>query len=61
MAIGGAQPEILHQPAAALIEHAVERRTKPILVERMQHFEPVRGGAFEPTAYSKAKLATVGG
>ena len=40
MAVGRAQPEILGQPAAPLLEHAVERGAEAVAVERMQHVEP---------------------
>ena len=50
VAVGGAQAEILHQPAAALVEHAVERGAETVLVERMQHFQPFRGRAFQRAA-----------
>ena len=40
MAVGGAQPEILGQPAAPLLDHAVERGAEAVAVERMQHVEP---------------------
>ena len=51
MAVRRAQPEILHQPAAALVQHAVERGAKPVLIERMQHFQPFRGRAFQRAAF----------
>ena len=50
MAVGRAQAEVLHQPAAALVEHAVERGAEAILIERVQHFEPFRGRAFQRAA-----------
>ena len=50
MTVGRAQPEILHQPAAALVEHAVERGAETVLIERMQHLEPFRGRAFQRAA-----------
>ncbi len=50
MPVGRAQAEILHQPSAALIQHAVERGTETILIERMQHFEPLGGRAFQRAA-----------
>ena len=60
MAVGRAQPEVLHQPAAALVEHAVERRAEAILVERMQHFEPFRGGAFQRAAFQAEQAFGLG-
>ena len=50
MTVRRAESEILHQPAAALVEHAVERCAKTVLVERVQHLEPFRGGAFQRAA-----------
>ena len=50
MAVRRAQPEVLHQPAAALLQHAVERRAEAVAVERVQHVEPARRRAFEPAA-----------
>ena len=50
MAVRRAQPEILDQPAAALLEHAVERGAEAVAVERMQHVEPARRRAFERAA-----------
>ena len=41
MAVGGAQAEILGEPAAPLLDHAVERGAEAVAVERMQHVEPV--------------------
>ena len=51
MAVGRAQAEILHQPAAALVEHAIERGAKAILVKRVQYLEPFRGRAFQRAAF----------
>ena len=50
MTVGRAQPEVLHQAAAALIEHAVECGAEAVLVERVQHLQPFRGGAFQGAA-----------
>ena len=50
MAVRRAQAEILHQAAAALVEHAVERGAEAVLVERMQHLQPFCGGAFQRAA-----------
>ena len=50
MAVGGAQPEVLGQPAAPLLQHAVEHGAEAVAVERMQHVEPARGRAFERAA-----------
>ena len=50
MAVGRAQPEILHQPAAALVEHAVQRGAEPVLVERVQYLQPFRRRAFQRAA-----------
>ena len=50
VAIGRAQAEVLHQTAAALVQHAVERGAETVLVERVQHFEPFRRGAFQRAA-----------
>ena len=50
MAIRRAQPEILGEPAAPLLEHAVKRRAEAVAIERMQHLEPRRGGAFQRAA-----------
>ena len=50
VAVRRAQPEILHQAAAALVEHAVERGAEAVLIERMQHLEPFRGRAFQRAA-----------
>src|SRR5205823_13855331 len=41
------QAEILHQPATALLQHAVERGAETIAVERMQDVEPARSRSFE--------------
>jgi hypothetical protein len=40
MPVRAAQPEILHQAAAALVEHAVERGAEAVAIERVQHFQP---------------------
>ena len=50
MAVGSAQPEVLGQPAAALLQHAVEHGAEAVAVERMQHLEPARRRAFERAA-----------
>ena len=50
VAVGRAQPEVLAQAAAALLEHAVEHGAEAVAVERMQHVEPARGRAFERAA-----------
>ena len=50
VAVGRAQAEVLHQPAAALLQHAVERGAEAVAVERMQHVEPARRRAFERAA-----------
>ncbi len=60
MAVGRAQPEILHQSAAALVEHAVERGAEAVLVERMQHLEPFRGGAFQRAAFQSEQAFGLG-
>ena len=57
MAVGRAQPEILHQAAAALLQHAVERGAEAVAVERVQHVEPVRGGALERAALEARAVA----
>ena len=56
MAVRRAQAEILHQPAAALLEHAVERGAEAVAVERMQHVEPARRRAFERAALEAEQL-----
>ena len=56
MAVRRAQAEILHQPAAALLEHAVERGAEAVAVERVQHFEPARRRAFERAALEAEQL-----
>ncbi len=50
VAVRRAQAEILHQAAAALVEHAVERGAETVLIERMQHFEPFRRRAVQRAA-----------
>ena len=60
VAVGRAQAEILHQPAAALVEHAVERGAETVLVERMQHFQPFCGGAFQRAALQAEQLLGLG-
>ena len=50
VSIRRAQAEVLHQAAAALVEHAVERGTETILIERVQHFEPFGRRAFQRPA-----------
>ena len=50
MAVERAQAEFEEQPAAALVEHAVERRAEAVAVERMQHLEPVGRRAAERAA-----------
>jgi hypothetical protein len=60
VAVGRAQPEILHQPAAALVEHAVERGAKTVLVERMQHLEPFGGRAFQRAAFEAEQAFGLG-
>ena len=37
----GAQPEVLEQATAALLDRAVERGAKAIAVERMEHVNPL--------------------
>jgi len=51
VAVGGAEPKILHQPATALVEYAVQRGPETVLVEGMQHLEPFGGGAFQGAAF----------
>ena len=41
MAVGAAQPEILRDAAAAVLEHHVERRAERVAVVGMQHRQPV--------------------
>ena len=50
MAVGGAHAEVLRDTAAALFDDAVERGAEAVAIERMQNFEPVRGGAVERSA-----------
>ena len=50
MAVGRAQPEILGQAAAPLLDHAVERGAEAVAVERMQHVEPLRRRPFQRAA-----------
>ena len=50
MAVRRAQAEILRQPPAPLLQHAVERRAETVAVERVQHVEPARRRAFERAA-----------
>src|ERR671914_211623 len=50
VAVRRAQAEILHQPAAALVEHAVQRGAEAILVERVQHLQPFCGRTFQRAA-----------
>ena len=50
MAVERAQAEFEEQPAAALIEHAVERGAEAVAVERMQQLEPVGRRAAERAA-----------
>ncbi len=50
MAVGRAQPEVLGQPSAALLQHAVEHGAEAVAVERMQHLEPARRRSFERAA-----------
>ena len=40
MAIGGAQPDIVIDAPASLLQQAVERRLVAVAVHRMQHVEP---------------------
>src|SRR5580692_3358137 len=47
MAVGGAQAEILGDPAAPLFQHIVERGAEAVAIERMQHVEPLRRRAFQ--------------
>ena len=60
MAVRRAQPEILGQPAAPLLEHAVERGAEAVAVERMQHVEPARGRAFERAALEAEQRSVSG-
>ena len=60
MAVGRAQAEILHQAAAALVEHAIECGAETVLVERMQHFQPFRGGAFQRAALQPEQALGLG-
>ncbi len=60
MAVRRAEAEILHQPAAALVEHAVERGAETILIERVQHLEPFRGGAFQRAAFQPEQAFGLG-
>ena len=55
VAVGGAQPEILIDAAAALLQHGVEAGAVAVALERMQHVEPGRGRPFERAAL-QAKL-----
>ena len=50
MAVIGAQPEILVEAAAALLDDAVERGAEAVAVEVMQHVEPQRRRAFQRAA-----------
>src|SRR5262249_61812220 len=50
MPVGSAQAEILDEPAAALLQHVIERGAKAVAVMRMQHIEPARGRSFERAA-----------
>ena len=40
MAVGGAQPDIVIDAPASLLQQPVERRLVAIAIHRMQHFEP---------------------
>ena len=57
VAVGGAQPEILGQPAATLLDDAVERGAEAVAVERMQHLEPGRRRAFKRSALQRRACA----
>ncbi len=56
MTLRRAQTEVLHQPAAALLEHAIEGRAEAVAVERMQHIEPARRRPFERAALQAQQL-----
>ena len=60
VAVRRAQPEVLHQPAAALLEHAVERGAEAVAVVRVQHVEPARRRAFERAALEAEQLLGLG-
>ena len=51
MAIEGTDAEFQEQPAATLVEHAVERGAEPVAIERMQDIEPARRGPFQRAAF----------
>ena len=50
MAVAGAHAKVLPDAAAALFDDAVERGAEAVAVERVQHFQPVGGGAVERSA-----------
>ena len=50
MPVRRAQAEVLHQAAAALLQHTVEGGAEAVAVERMQHVEPASGRPFERAA-----------
>ncbi len=60
MAVRRAQAEILHQAAAPLLQHAVERGAEAVAVERVQHLEPVRRGTFERAALESERVLGLG-
>ena len=60
MAVIGAQAEILRQPAAPLLHHAVERGAEAVAVERVQHFEPACRRAFQRAALEAEHVLGLG-
>ncbi len=50
MSILRAQAKIEHEPAAPLIEDAIEGGAKGIAIERVEDIEPARRGCLERTA-----------
>jgi hypothetical protein len=50
MAVGRAQPEVLAQPAAPLLQHAVEHGAEAVAIQRVQHLQPAGRRAFERAA-----------
>jgi hypothetical protein len=56
MAVGRAQPDVVVDAAATLLQKSVERRLVAVAVHRMQHVQPRRRGTFQGAAL-QSKLA----
>ena len=60
MAVRRAQAEVLHQPATALLQNAVEGRAEAVAVERVKHIEPSRRRPFERATLEAKELLGLG-